>query len=289
MPVKWDADTTPGIRLLKVFRRLLLNGRRHYLGELAEEFQCSRQTVLRIMEDIEQVVGAGLETGIENRNKWYRLRSAGDRLGQREEIRYLAVCRDLAAPELPREVLARMDDTIASLAVHLERTVPPSGRPPVYFFHKGKVDYAPHRHTLEQFMEAIEKQRLCRLSYAPPAVPARTLAFAPHCLICLEETLYAYGAILEKDTVRDILPLPVHHMKNVLMTGETVELLFPEIHPDIFGLPRHAPRRVRLDCRKGKTADYLAEAVRRGCRPACAVAGNESRFSCSIRKKTSGK
>lgn len=261
MPAKWDTDTTPGIRLLKVFRRLLLNGRRHYLGELAKEFQCSRQTVLRIMEDIEQVVGPALESGTENRHKWYRLKCASDRLGQKEEVRYLAICRDLAAPELSQEVLARMDDTIASLSSHLERPASPAAQPPVYFFHKGKVDYAPHRHTLEQLMDAIEKRQLCRFTYAPPGDPPGTLVFAPDCLICLEEALYAYGAVIEKDMVRDILPLPVHHIRNMTVTGETFDLLFPEIHPGLFGLPRHAPRRVRLGCRKGKTADYLAERI----------------------------
>ena len=38
MPSKYDQDSTPGVKLLRLFRKLLADGRRHYQSDLAAEF-----------------------------------------------------------------------------------------------------------------------------------------------------------------------------------------------------------------------------------------------------------
>ena len=72
MPRKMDPDTTPGVKLLRLFRKLMLDGRKHFQTDLAEELQCSPQTVIRLVAEIESVVGASLESGLENRRRWYQ-------------------------------------------------------------------------------------------------------------------------------------------------------------------------------------------------------------------------
>ena len=149
MPPKKDQDTPAGIKLLRLFRKLMLDGRRHFQADLAEEFQCSPQTIIRLTGEIEAVVRACLESGLEHRRRWYQIRTISrSRLGlDFEELRYF-VCRDLAAATLPEQITRRVDDTIFNLSVlmadqgYAEREKAQNQQ--VAFFSKGRIDYTPH-------------------------------------------------------------------------------------------------------------------------------------------------
>ena len=73
MPSKLDSDARTGDKLLRLFRKLLFDNRRHFQQDLARELNCSPQTVIRLMEQIESAVGIALEMGTEQRRRWYRL------------------------------------------------------------------------------------------------------------------------------------------------------------------------------------------------------------------------
>lgn len=73
MPSKLDPDARTGDKLLRLFRKLLFDNRRHFQQDLARELNCSPQTVIRLMEQIESAVGIALEMGTEQRRRWYRL------------------------------------------------------------------------------------------------------------------------------------------------------------------------------------------------------------------------
>ncbi len=119
MPRKKDRDATPGVKLLKMFRKLMLDGRKHFQADLADELQCSPQTIGRLAAEIEAVIGVSLENGIEQRKRYYQIRGINrSRLGlEFEELRYLSVCRDLAAPMLSETVAKRIDESIFSLSM----------------------------------------------------------------------------------------------------------------------------------------------------------------------------
>ena len=51
-----DQDANYGSKLLKLFRMLMADSRPHYLTDLALKLNCSRQTVMRMMD----VIGAEL-------------------------------------------------------------------------------------------------------------------------------------------------------------------------------------------------------------------------------------
>ncbi len=53
MPRKIDPDKKYGEKLIQLFGRLLFSRRPHFLTELAEVLCCSKQTVLRLLKDIE--------------------------------------------------------------------------------------------------------------------------------------------------------------------------------------------------------------------------------------------
>ena len=155
VPPKKDQDSTPGVKLLRMFRKLMLDGRRHFQVDLADELQCSSQTVIR------------LESGLESRRRWYQIRTISRScLGlDFEELRYLSVCRDLARQTLPEQIRNRVDDTIFNLSLlmadqgYADREQVQKRR--FSFFSKGKIDYTPHFTNIEKLLQAAEEQRVC--------------------------------------------------------------------------------------------------------------------------------
>lgn len=114
-----DDDATTAQRALRLYQKLLLDGRRHFQTDLAEYLNCSVQTVMRLITEIEGVIGANLVTGLEKHRRWYQIRSISrNMLGlDFEELRYLSVCRDLAAPYLSEEVKSRIDNSIFNFSM----------------------------------------------------------------------------------------------------------------------------------------------------------------------------
>lgn len=124
MPVKHDMDSTTGVKLLRLFLRLMADRNRHFQAELAIWLNCSKQTIIRLMRVIESVVGDRLKMGMEDRRRWYQLCSDSRMpLGlDCEELRFLHICRDMACSYLPMQVRRRVDDSLFRLAMQLADT-----------------------------------------------------------------------------------------------------------------------------------------------------------------------
>lgn len=266
MPCKLDQDTSPSVKLLRIFRKLLLNGQRHYQSDLASEFQCSPQTIIRIMNDIESVIGMNLETGIDNRRKWYRIKSRTP-LGinmEYEELRYLSVCRDLAAQTLPAQILSRVDDTIFNLSMHMSELGRSSGvtAPQLHFFSKGRIDYSPCFGIIENLITAIEQKNVCRLSYkASGKKTAREHLYAPHGMVTMNQAIYVLGAILKGEETRYFTNLAAHRIKSCKVLNEKFDIDFPDASGNLFGLPWHEPKTFRIRFNAGKAAEYVEERI----------------------------
>lgn len=270
MPSKYDQDSTPGVKLLRLFRKLLADGSRHFQSDLATEFNCSAQTVMRMIAEIESVIGANLETGLDRRRRWYRISSNHpNRLGlDYEELRYLAVCRDLATPALPEQVRRRVDETLLQLSLHMaeqgfsER--PDVQEPQLGFYSKGRIDYTPHRETLEGLLSAIRQRGVCRLVYrASGSSEDKKHLFAPGRLVSMNLTIYVLGALLAEDgvEVRHHTHLAVHRIHRIERTSLVYRGTFPDFGKGTFGLPWHEPREFHIRFRAGKAADYVCERI----------------------------
>lgn len=270
MPLKKDQDSTAGVKLLRMFRKLMLDGRRHFQLDLAEEFQCSPQTIIRLAGEIESVVGASLESGLENRRRWYRIRTISRScLGlEFEELRYLSVCRDLAASTLPEQILQRVDDTIFSLSVlmadqgYAERDKVQKEQ--LSFFSKGKIDYSPYFSIIEKLLKSVENRQVCLVYYkAIGKEEGREHRFAPARIISMNGALYILGGTLTEDfqDIRHLMSLAVHRIQDVILTERIFDFDFPEALPGAFGLPWHEPKIFRVRFRPGKAAEYVRERI----------------------------
>ncbi|MBQ7609312.1 MAG: hypothetical protein IJU76_15295 [Desulfovibrionaceae bacterium] len=143
-------DASKGRKLLRLFQLLMLDGRRHFQKDLQEYLNCSKQTVLRLIDEIEGVIGVNLTSGLENRKRWYQIRpQTRSSFGlEFEELRYLSICRDLAAPYLPEQVTQRIDRSIFNFSM-LMSDIAYADRDKVQgaqfiFYSKGRIDYTPH-------------------------------------------------------------------------------------------------------------------------------------------------
>lgn len=270
MPEKFDQDSSPGEKLLRVFRKLLLNDRKHYQSELAKELNCSPQTIIRIMNDIESVLGINLVSGSTNRRKWYRIDSGKAKMPglNYEELRYLSVCRTLAAQTLPDEILSRVDDTIFNLSMRLaEKNLYQEiakGNPGVTFFNKGKIDYKGFYPMLEILLQAMEKNFICKIAYKALGKKAvKEHLFLPHKLLSMNQVLYVAGATMNEEMTdsRHFMNLALHRMEGIELTKSRAYIDFPALDPNAFGLPWHEPRYCRVHFKSGKAADYIAERI----------------------------
>ena len=67
MPKKRDYDRTYGQKLITLYTRLMFSGQRHSLTQLAMLLDCSKQTVLRLVDEINTGPGLVIQEAKEGR------------------------------------------------------------------------------------------------------------------------------------------------------------------------------------------------------------------------------
>ena len=210
MPRKQNQKSRPRDKLLSLYQRLTLDGRKHFQVDVARDLGCSPQTVTRLIGVIETHLGKDveIEEGLEDRRRYYRLRSSTEEkaLGfSFEELRYLAICRDLAAPFLPEGAASRINRSLTTLALQLgEGTAVTVAGEQIGFRSKGFIDYTPHFPTIAILRQAIETRQICEVVYrAGGRENDDTYRYAPGRILAMSGTLYMLGYRLSE---RSLLP-----------------------------------------------------------------------------------
>ena len=108
MPRKIN-DKTYGEKLISLFAKLLFTGERHSLTDLARMLDCSKQTVLRLVEDIERSYKVNIEWSMEGRRRYFRLKTLGQQPPTLNlttaEMHALYMCSSFAQHRLGRRFL----------------------------------------------------------------------------------------------------------------------------------------------------------------------------------------
>lgn len=267
MKKKFDSDSSMAQKALRLYQKLLLDGRRHYQGDLANYLQCSRQTVMRLIAEIEGVVGSALITGLDKRQRWYQIRSISrNRLGlEFEELRYLAICRDLAEPYLPDKVKKRIDESIfhfSMLMADQEYAVREKVQKEQFAYcAKGRVDYSPYFEILDRLVQAMEERRICLVHYKSPSSKIREHRIAVNRIIAMNNALYVLGASVSEnmEEITKLTYLAVHRIKEITLTDRKWDFVMPDVDLSLFGLPWHEPRLFRIKFNSGRAAQYVRE------------------------------
>lgn len=122
MGKKWDSGMSAGEKLLRLFSLLLFIPQRHSLGSLAEALGCSKQTVLRLIDQLEAVGWAKVLRETEGKKAFYYM-ARPKRLPQvslnLEGLEQLILCRNFLIHLLPPSAQTSMDTTLQQSFAYL--------------------------------------------------------------------------------------------------------------------------------------------------------------------------
>jgi hypothetical protein len=269
MPRKRNVDALPRDKVLVLYQRLTLDGKRHFQGDIARDLGCSAQTVTRLVDVIARHIGkdASIECELEGRRRYYQLRSkAQDKtLGfSFEELHYLATCRDIAAQFLPEGVADRIGKTLTALALHLsEGVVQHVSGQPMGFRNKGFIDYSPHVATIASLRQAIERRTICSVVYrASGRGMVQTYRYAPGHILAMGGTLYVQGYRLGEESLLKERPttFSLHRIEAVTPTAEYFSFNAADAEARRFGLNWHPPKRMQVYIAP-QAADYVRDRI----------------------------
>jgi predicted DNA-binding transcriptional regulator YafY len=254
MPRKLNEHVTPAQRVINLFGLLLFTQREYTLTELSRELGCSKQTAARAVEAIERSFATRIETGMDGREKWYRMarpRKKPQCTLSPEEVRHLHLCRDMVRHLLPEDMNRQIENTVRQ-TTQLLRDMGDSTEALADLagvLVKGAIDYTPHHDTIRTILEAIHQRRVLKAGYRPlGAEKPKTYFFAPVQLRAYREALYAEGSEVDcrdpKTRIRS-LALPVHRFCGVEPTRLTFDHDMGHLNSDCFGFPEVEPFQVR--------------------------------------------
>ena len=273
MPRKIDVDATTGNKLLRLFRKLMLSHGRHYMSDLARELNCSPQTIGRLMNEIENELGAQIESGMESHKKWYRFRASNlNSLGlDTEEIRYLSICRDLASPYLSDDVAERIDKLILNLSIKqlgeemLTKEYSKIFEPNYSFFSKGLIDYSPYINIITKIERSIRERNILCIDYrSSSSNRKKTIYFIAKQFVCHSSALYVLGASVDRVLFEfeKQITLSVHRIERVERTEHISDLSIPPVNLKDFGLPWvDEPVTFEITFKKSSAVIYVKERI----------------------------
>ena len=117
MGEKIDIYRSYGEKLISLFARLLFSGESYSLTELSRMLNCSKQTVLRLMEDIRKAYGVDIEESYSANRKYYRVKRPGSEKAlyplTELELSVLQMCRDFTSHMLGKKLFEEATRAIA--------------------------------------------------------------------------------------------------------------------------------------------------------------------------------
>ena len=254
---------TPGLRLVQLYVLLSSTGRPYTLGRLAGLFHCSRQTILRMMEQVQCIPQARVESWLEGKERLFRIPVS---TGQEnvaltsETIQYLLLCQRVVSHLFP------LDD--AASGAHSADADSPSPSNGSVFpgefakpWVKGHIDYRPFKETLLDIHKALREQRLCHLTYqAHTKKNPKQYLIAPSSIVVYREALYLRCQLYDtmEQPSGDFRTFAIHRIHGLTLCKETYDPDQMEEREPHFGFPYHDPIRVRVAF-WGGAAKYIEE------------------------------
>ena len=167
MPKKKNLYRTYGEKLISLFARLLFSREKHSLIALARMLNCSKQSVLRLIEDIQRSYRVEIEESFEGRKKYYRIKRPAWRPARISltptELNALHMCRTFSEHLMGRELF---DET--SRALEKSMTLLPENQnySSHHFasFRPGSIDYTPYHGIIRTLLESMDRKKICKLT-----------------------------------------------------------------------------------------------------------------------------
>lgn len=273
MPEKRDYYSSYGQKLISLFAKLLFTRRSHSLIELARMLSCSKQTVLRLVDDIRRSYGVEIEEFLEGKRKYYRIKrlsSAKPSLDMTaNELNALYMCKTfsehLMGKDLFKEATQALEKNHDCIS---EDTLPPSQH--FASFRSGSIDYTPHQDSIRTLIEAMDDRKICKLSYKSiMASRAKTFYIKPLKIFSHKDSVYLHAHLARTPgkpySKPDFNPLlAIHRIKSVEVTDRLFTFPqnydFDKAFKQNFGVIKEDAFEVQVEF-TGWAARYVSERI----------------------------
>jgi predicted DNA-binding transcriptional regulator YafY len=224
MPRKRDLDKSYGEKVIRLFGNLMFARRPHTLTELAEMLNCSKQTISRIVRDIESAYQVEVERTVRGREALYAIRNRKPPAVayiSEPEMNLLWMCRAFTERLLGKQLFQEAKKALDKSKTLL-KDQPSFCDVNFACFYPGTIDYTPHQETISVLTTAMNQKRACKVSYKSPYNErSKTFYIKPLKIFSYKDALYLH-AIRAKDPwqTRYVEPefdpvLAIHRFKNV--------------------------------------------------------------------------
>ena len=264
MPNKLDPDKTVADKVLDMLLLLQDSNFAWTTSQLKERLNCSANTIGRMAESIRRRMGERFIIEKSGKENTYRLvPKASSR--NNTELRYLHLCRDLAEPYLPKQILDSTERGLRRLEVFLgDESNEPRHNRPFAFLSKGYIDYTPHFATIALISDAIEDHSILELECKILGKKEREHhLFAPSVIAGMNGALYVLGVEVnhEDQSAGNISFFAIHRITRLNLKYLHCNFEMPKIEFEQYGLPWHEPRTYVIHFKAGKTAEWVQERV----------------------------
>ncbi len=277
MPRKLNQDGTYGQKLVTLFARLLFSGEWLSLTDLAAELDCSKQTVLRLVDDITLSYRIALESELRAGRRYFRIRRSVPAepaaMLTPQEMDALLMCRAFTRHLLGRRGYSEAERALAKTSQLLAGGAGTMadgdlGASRFGVFRPGSIDYTPYLGFLQTVTEAMQERRVCEAEYRKPGERRpKTFRFKPLKVFSWRETIYVHGryAAMPGRKFKDPGHDPLWALQRFQDVRKTDTRFKPPADYDFekalnreFGMLRGDPFRVVAEF-SGWAADYVAE------------------------------
>jgi predicted DNA-binding transcriptional regulator YafY len=232
MPEKKDYYSSYGQKLITLFAKLLFTQRSHSLIELSRMLNCSKQTVMRLVDDIRRSYGVKIEEFLEGKRKYYRIKRLSGSIPSinvtESELNALYMCKAFTEHLMGKK---SFDEASQALEKNQAILAPEKVPSPDHFasFISGSIDYTPHQDTIRVLIDAMDNGRICRVTYKSiMAARAKTFYIKPLKIFSHIDSVYVHACLARTPGKPYSEPefdplLAIHRIKKVEITDRLFE------------------------------------------------------------------
>ena len=273
MPEKKDYYSSYGQKLISLFAKLLFTQRSHSLIELARMLNCSKQTVLRLVDDIRRSYGVEIEEFLEGKRKYYRIKRRSKNIPSlnitESELCSLYMCKTFAEHLIGKEMYAEASRALEKNQSQLSDEHP-LGTQHFASFKAGSIDYTPHQDSIRILIEAMDNHKICKITYKSiMAARAKTFYIKPLKIFSHKDSVYLHAHLARAPGKPYCQPefnplLAVHRIRKLEITDRLFEYPknydFEKAFKQNFGVIKEDAFDVQVEF-TGWAAKYISERI----------------------------
>ena len=272
MPEKINRFRSYGEKLISLFARLLFSGESYSLTQLARMLDCSKPTVLRLINDIHMSYGVTIEETMKGNRKYFRIKKSikgsPSVSMSPSEFEVLKMCRSFAENLLGRRQFEEAARAVIKSSALIDQKERMSHHDHFGVFRPGSIDYTPFHDIIHTLIESMNEKVICKASYQKiMARRAKTYYIKPLKIFSHHDTVYLSARFAHAPGERYKEPeydplLAIHRFRHVEKTDRKFEFPsnydFQKAYNQAFGIMTGKPFEVEVEF-SGKPSEYVAE------------------------------